>query len=138
VTNVAAFGAFVDIGVHQDGLVHVSALADRFVRDPHEVVKAGQVVKVRVVEVDIPRKRIGLTMRLSDPVGSQGRRDGGRDGERAGGPGGPRGNAPDGRPRGGRQGQGQGDRRSGFGGRREEAPQGALAAALAAARAKTR
>lgn len=63
VTNVAAFGAFVDIGVHQDGLVHVSQLADRFVKDPHEVVKAGDVVKVRVVEVDVPRKRIGLTMK---------------------------------------------------------------------------
>jgi protein Tex len=63
VTNVAAFGAFVDIGVHQDGLVHVSQLADRFVKDAHEVVKAGDVVKVRVVEVDIPRKRIALSMR---------------------------------------------------------------------------
>ncbi|KQN78309.1 Tex family protein [Devosia sp. Leaf64] len=63
VTNVAAFGAFVDIGVHQDGLVHVSQLADKFVKDPHEVVKAGDVVKVTVVEVDVPRKRIGLTMR---------------------------------------------------------------------------
>ncbi|URQ75384.1 MAG: RNA-binding transcriptional accessory protein [Candidatus Ochrobactrum gambitense] len=63
VTNVAAFGAFVDIGVHQDGLVHVSQLADRFIKDPHEVVKAGDVVKVRVVEVDVPRKRIGLSMR---------------------------------------------------------------------------
>lgn len=63
VTNVAAFGAFVDIGVHQDGLVHVSQLADRFVRDPHEVVKAGDVVKVRVTEIDIARKRIGLSMR---------------------------------------------------------------------------
>ena len=63
VTNVAAFGAFVDIGVHQDGLVHVSQLADRFVKDPHEVVKAGDVVKVRVTEVDVPRKRIALTMR---------------------------------------------------------------------------
>ncbi|AZB54399.1 RNA-binding transcriptional accessory protein [Cereibacter sphaeroides] len=63
VTNVAAFGAFVDVGVHQDGLVHVSQLADRFVKDPHEVVKAGDVVKVRVVEVDVARKRIGLTMR---------------------------------------------------------------------------
>ncbi|WP_050528333.1 Tex family protein [Pseudorhodobacter aquimaris] len=63
VTNVAAFGAFVDIGVHQDGLVHVSQLADKFVSDPHEVVKAGDVVKVRVVEVDVPRKRIGLTMK---------------------------------------------------------------------------
>jgi uncharacterized protein len=63
VTNVTAFGAFVDIGVHQDGLVHVSELADRFVKDPHEVVKAGDVVKVRVKEVDVARKRIGLTMR---------------------------------------------------------------------------
>jgi uncharacterized protein len=63
VTNVAAFGAFVDIGVHQDGLVHVSQLADRFVKDAHEVVKAGDVVKVRVVDIDIPRKRIGLSMR---------------------------------------------------------------------------
>lgn len=63
VTNVAAFGAFVDIGVHQDGLVHVSQLADRFIKDPHEVVKAGDVVRVRVTEVDVPRKRIGLTMR---------------------------------------------------------------------------
>jgi uncharacterized protein len=66
VTNVAAFGAFVDIGVHQDGLVHVSQLADRFVKDPHEVVKAGDVVKVRVVEVDVKRKRIALTMRKDD------------------------------------------------------------------------
>jgi protein Tex len=63
VTNVAAFGAFVDIGVHQDGLVHVSELADRFVKDPHEVVRAGDVVKVRVKEVDVGRKRIALTMR---------------------------------------------------------------------------
>ncbi|MCF3972146.1 Tex family protein [Paracoccus salsus] len=63
VTNVAAFGAFVDIGVHQDGLVHISQLADRFVKDPTEVVKVGDVVKVRVTEVDIPRKRIGLSMR---------------------------------------------------------------------------
>ena len=63
VTNVAAFGAFVDVGVHQDGLVHVSQLADRFVKDPHEVVKAGDVVKVRVLEVDVARKRIALSMR---------------------------------------------------------------------------
>jgi uncharacterized protein len=63
VTNVANFGAFVDIGVHQDGLVHVSQLADGFVKDPYAVVKAGQIVKVRVLEVDLPRKRIGLTMR---------------------------------------------------------------------------
>lgn len=73
VTNVAAFGAFVDIGVHQDGLVHVSQLADRFIKDPHEVVKAGDVVKVRVVEVDVPRKRIGLSMRKdADPASERG------------------------------------------------------------------
>lgn len=68
VTNVAAFGAFVDIGVHQDGLVHVSALANKFVKDPHEIVKAGQVVKVKVLEVDIARQRIALTMRLADEI----------------------------------------------------------------------
>lgn len=66
VTNVAAFGAFVDIGVHQDGLVHVSALSDRFVKDPHTIVKAGQVVRVKVLGVDEKRKRIALTMRLTD------------------------------------------------------------------------
>ncbi len=66
VTNVAAFGAFVDIGVHQDGLVHISALSNTFVKDPHEVVKAGQVVKVKVLEVDLARKRIALSMRMSD------------------------------------------------------------------------
>ena len=69
VTNVAAFGAFVDVGVHQDGLVHVSQLADKFVKDPHEVVKAGDVVRVRVTEVDVPRKRIGLTMRKDNSDG---------------------------------------------------------------------
>jgi len=66
VTNVANFGAFVDIGVHQDGLVHISMLASKFVKDPHEVVKAGQVVRVKVLEVDIARKRVALTMRLDD------------------------------------------------------------------------
>ncbi|MGE2717970.1 Tex-like N-terminal domain-containing protein [Mycolicibacterium litorale] len=66
VTNVAAFGAFVDVGVHQDGLVHVSAMADRFVSDPHEVVKSGQVVRVKVVDVDVDRQRIGLSLRLND------------------------------------------------------------------------
>ncbi|WP_170593467.1 Tex family protein [Ruegeria arenilitoris] len=75
VTNVAAFGAFVDIGVHQDGLVHVSQLADRFVKDPHEVVKAGQVVRVRVVEVDVPRKRIGLSMRKDGGASARQDRD---------------------------------------------------------------
>ena len=66
ITNVAAFGAFVDIGVHQDGLVHISALAEKYVKDPHDVVKAGDVVKVKVMEVDEKRKRIALTMRLND------------------------------------------------------------------------
>ena len=75
VTNVANFGAFVDIGVHQDGLVHISALAEKFVKDPRDVVRVGQTVQVRVQEVDIARKRIALTMRLSDdtpPVGLRG------------------------------------------------------------------
>lgn len=66
VTNVAAFGAFVDVGVHQDGLVHVSAMSDKFVSDPHEVVKSGQVVRVKVVSVDVERQRIGLSLRLND------------------------------------------------------------------------
>ncbi len=66
VTNVTNFGAFVDIGVHQDGLVHISAMSDKFVKDPHEVVKAGDVVKVKVMEVDLKRRRIGLSMRLAD------------------------------------------------------------------------
>lgn len=70
VTNVANFGAFVDIGVHQDGLVHISALSNQFVSDPREVVKAGQIVKVKVVDVDLERNRIGLTMRLNDEVAS--------------------------------------------------------------------
>ncbi len=68
VTNVTNFGAFVDVGVHQDGLVHISALSDRFVKDPHDVVKAGDVVKVKVMEVDIARKRIALTMRLGEDI----------------------------------------------------------------------
>ncbi|QQS53529.1 MAG: RNA-binding transcriptional accessory protein [Candidatus Competibacteraceae bacterium] len=71
VTNVANFGAFIDIGVHQDGLAHVSALADRFVKDPREVVKVGQVVKVKVLEVDLERRRIALTLRLSQPLAGE-------------------------------------------------------------------
>lgn len=71
ITNVTAFGAFVDIGVHQDGLVHISALADHFVKDPHEVVSAGDIVKVKVLEVDKTRRRIGLTMRLGEVAGKQ-------------------------------------------------------------------
>jgi len=68
VTNVTNFGAFVDIGVHQDGLVHISMLADRFVKDPHEVVRSGQLVKVKVLEIDLDRRRIGLSMRLDEPA----------------------------------------------------------------------
>lgn len=74
VTNVAAFGAFVDVGVHQDGLVHVSAMADRFVSDPHEVVRSGQVVRVKVLDVDVERNRIGLTLRLTDTPQVKGQR----------------------------------------------------------------
>ena len=100
VTNVAAFGAFVDIGVHQDGLVHVSQLADRFVKDPHEVVKAGDVVKVRVVEVDVARKRIGLSMR------KDGARDAAPDAKAAKRPAGKRGqDAPSAARRGGPKGR---------------------------------
>ena len=71
VTNVAAFGAFVDIGVHQDGLVHISALANRYIKDPHEVVKPGQIVKVKVIDVDLKRQRVALSMRLDDSAGSR-------------------------------------------------------------------
>jgi uncharacterized protein len=90
VSNVAAFGAFVDIGVHQDGLVHISALSDRFVKDPREVVKAGDIVKVKVLEVDVARKRIALTRRMDDEPGQVtsrpgGERDARRDGGRPGG-----------------------------------------------------
>ncbi|TDK48119.1 RNA-binding transcriptional accessory protein [Antarcticimicrobium luteum] len=100
VTNVAAFGAFVDIGVHQDGLVHVSQLADRFVKDPHEVVKAGQVVKVTVVEVDVLRKRIGLTMRKDGGASAKADRAArGADGDR--------------RPKGGQKGKPRGPMSSG-------------------------
>jgi uncharacterized protein len=95
VTNVAAFGAFVDIGVHQDGLVHVSQLADRFVKDPHEVVKAGDVVQVRVTEVDVARKRIGLSMRKDGAGGGERPAGSGRGAKPAGKP---RGAAPQGKP----------------------------------------
>ncbi|GBC54961.1 transcription accessory protein (S1 RNA-binding domain) [Stutzerimonas stutzeri] len=87
VTNVTNFGAFVDIGVHQDGLVHISALSEKFVKNPYEVVKAGDIVKVKVMEVDIPRNRVGLSMRMSDTPGAK------TDGpQRSGGK--PRSNAP--------------------------------------------
>ncbi|MEA3149885.1 MAG: protein Tex, partial [Gammaproteobacteria bacterium] len=80
VTNVTNFGAFVDIGVHQDGLVHISMLANKFVKDPHDVVKAGEVVKVKVLEIDEKRKRIALTMRLEDQAARP--RDAGAQGTR--------------------------------------------------------
>ncbi|MBY4897612.1 Tex family protein [Cupriavidus sp. AU9028] len=112
VTNVAAFGAFVDIGVHQDGLVHISALSNKFIKDAHEVVKAGQIVKVKVMEVDVKRNRIGLSMRLDDEPGQQGGRpQGGERGERS--------------DRGGQRGRGA------PAGRRDAEPAGAMAAAFA-------
>lgn len=80
VTNVTNFGAFVDIGVHQDGLVHISSLSDRFVEDPHQVVKAGDIVKVKVMEVDLQRKRIALTMRLDEQPGEGNARGGAKNG----------------------------------------------------------
>ena len=76
VSNVANFGAFVDIGVHQDGLVHISMLSETFVKDPRDVVKAGDIVRVKVMAVDIPRQRISLTMRLSDEPGAAGEKAG--------------------------------------------------------------
>ncbi len=94
VTNVAAFGAFIDVGVHQDGLAHVSALSKNFVKDPREVVKPGDIVKVKVLDVDVPRKRISLTLRLDDEPGAGGgqqeRRGGGQGGGRDRGQGGQR------------------------------------------------
>ena len=96
VSNVAAFGAFVDIGVHQDGLVHISALSDRYVKDPRDVVKAGDIVKVKVLEVDVARKRIALTRRLDDSPAPPAARptDGARDARRGGNPGHERGRGP--------------------------------------------
>ena len=75
VSNVANFGAFVDVGVHQDGLVHISALTNKFISDPRDVVKAGDIVKVKVLEVDVPRKRISFTMRLEDTPTSSNQAD---------------------------------------------------------------
>lgn len=130
VTNVTNFGAFVDVGVHQDGLVHVSQLADRFVDDPHQVVKAGDIVKVTVLEVDIPRKRISMTMKSqADYQGQKERnaqnRPGGAGGKGSGGGRGP-GNAP-------RGGKGSPQKSSG-----NDGGNNAMAAALAAAMNKKR
>ncbi|ROV60250.1 RNA-binding transcriptional accessory protein [Vibrio ponticus] len=115
VSNVANFGAFVDIGVHQDGLVHISALTDRFVSDPREVVKAGDIVKVKVMEVDVQRKRIALSMRLNDEPGQDNRT------QRSAA------------PRGGNNQRSQGQRR-----REEPANNGAMGGAFAAAFAKAK
>lgn len=118
VSNVANFGAFVDIGVHQDGLVHISALTDRYVADPREVVKAGDIVKVKVMEVDVQRKRIALSMRLNDEPGQDNRTQRGSE---------PRNNQNQARPQGGQQ-------------RRREEPAGnnAMGGAFAAAFAKAK
>lgn len=117
VTNVANFGAFVDIGVHQDGLVHISALAEKFVKDPRDVVRVGQMVSVKVIEVDVARKRVALTMRLNDPEEPAARRSSA---------------GPDSRPAGNRPNAGSGK------GRQQSAPasDGAMAGALAQAFAK--
>ncbi|MEO3794517.1 Tex family protein [Nonomuraea sp. B10E15] len=114
VTNVAAFGAFVDVGVHQDGLVHVSAMSRTYVKDPRDVVKPGDIVRVKVLDVDIPRKRISLTLRLEDEITTQSPADGSRRGP---GRQGPRG-ADDGRDGSqGNGGRGDGQRGRGQGGR---------------------
>ena len=127
VTNVAAFGAFVDIGVHQDGLVHVSALSNRFVKDPHEVVKPGQVVRVKVLEVDIKRQRIALTMRLDDVAGAA-RSGQSRSAERSGDRPGGGGRGDRGRPAGK---GGNGASRPGQNQAPREQPQSAMALAFA-------
>ncbi|WP_053678162.1 Tex family protein [Streptomyces sp. XY66] len=123
VTNVAAFGAFIDIGVHQDGLAHVSALSKTFVKDPRDVVKPGDIVRVKVMDVDIPRKRISLTLRLEDEAGAERgagaprqrdeRRGGGRPPQQRGGAGGQGGGGRNQGERGQGQGGGQGRRQGG-------------------------
>ncbi|WP_039940840.1 Tex family protein [Streptomyces himastatinicus] len=130
VTNVAAFGAFVDVGVHQDGLVHVSAMSKTFVKDPRDVVKPGDIVRVKVLDVDIPRKRISLTLRLDDEAAGGG---GGRSSEQGGGG---RRSAPKQRQGGGGRGGGgggggsRGGQRGGGGGRDAAPANGAMADAL--------
>lgn len=111
VTNVAAFGAFVDVGVHQDGLVHVSALSKTFVKDPRDVVKPGDIVRVKVMDVDIPRKRISLTLRLDDEV----------EGAGGGSPRRERGQQQGGRPPQQRQGRPERAQKGGGGGRDRQA-----------------
>ncbi|MEJ6548196.1 Tex family protein [Corynebacterium sp. USCH3] len=130
VTNVAAFGAFVDLGVHQDGLVHVSAMSDKFVSDPHDIVSSGQVVKVKVMEVDVDRQRIGLSLRLQDEPGDPARKSGGAGNRR------PQKNGPDGgkdrnRTRGGERAGGRtGGRGTGSRGQKQAPAGGSMADAL--------
>ncbi|MFG2478657.1 Tex family protein [Streptomyces fagopyri] len=109
VTNVAAFGAFVDIGVHQDGLVHVSAMSRTFVKDPREVAKPGDIVKVKVLDIDIPRKRISLTLRLDDEATTSDQQGGGERPQRGGRP--PQQRRQQRQPRGGTEGGGGGGSR---------------------------
>ncbi|RNL84985.1 Tex family protein [Halostreptopolyspora alba] len=112
ISNVAAFGAFVDVGVHQDGLVHVSAMSKRFVNDPRDVVKPGEIVRVKVLDVDTTRKRVSLTMRLDDDVEAGGGRGGSREDQ------------------GGRTGKGRGAKKGGPSGKDREPTGGAMADAL--------
>ncbi|MFE2928151.1 Tex family protein [Streptomyces goshikiensis] len=140
VTNVAAFGAFIDIGVHQDGLAHVSALSKTFVKDPRDVVKPGDIVRVKVMEVDIPRKRISLTLRLEDEAGAERsagaprqreeRRGGGRPPQQRGTGGGREGGQGQGQGRGQGQdrGQNRGQRQGGQGGQGGQRQGGGAAA----------
>ncbi|GGN71200.1 Tex family protein [Nocardia rhizosphaerihabitans] len=133
VTNVAAFGAFVDVGVHQDGLVHVSAMSHTFVKDPREVVKSGDVVKVKVLEVDVARQRIGLSLRLDDEPGkpAQGdNRGGGAPRGQGRGQGRPQGGRGQGAERGQAQGRSQAQGRGGNQRKPAAEPSGSMADAL--------
>ena len=121
VTNVTSFGAFVDVGVHQDGLVHISAMSEKFIKDPREAAKAGDIVKVKVMEIDVPRNRIALSMRLTDS--GQEQQSAGRDKPRRGG-------QPDNRSPRHTGSKAPGSRTQ------DKAPEGALAAAFAKARQK--
>jgi len=123
ITNVTNFGAFVDVGVHQDGLVHISAMSENFIKDPREVVKAGDIVKVKVMEVDVARKRIALSMRMGDDAHEQAA-------EKASAGDGPRRNQ-------GKRSNNSFGPSAGKGGKQQgNQPQGAMANALAAAFAK--
>nr|WP_067808851.1 Tex family protein [Nocardia beijingensis] len=130
VTNVAAFGAFVDVGVHQDGLVHVSAMSHNFVKDPREVVKSGDVVKVKVLEVDVARQRIGLTLRLDDEPGAPAKGGDNRQRGQGGRSGGDQRQRQSGQNRQQGQNRNQGQARGGNQRRNAPAPSGAMADAL--------